>query len=349
MASQDPSQVYPLYNTTFSLHRLSPLYTGSNEPLSNSRLRELARQFRDILAGEVLRGVRVGLGQEDDALARVGALQTVTWRLLPEEETWSAEDETELANDDTIISLAACRGMMVTVTYEKMAYKAILLRDERRDYTDASMVTVRKETDGFQHFPLLLSRMPGSLREAFANFLVETFDNRVSALQFSSKYLTDAFERYVADVSMGEDGEELDMIERSRVLRNTIKETLVVVGFDIPGASAALKTIDINIAREDLPRMVARGKTIGRQESSDSPFFDALATYIKGHLALDLRHEKVRIVRIACGAFVLGAEGKVKLTHLTGAVDEGSSRGAATRRLVNGFMGHAASGSLSAG
>tara|TARA_R110002060_G_scaffold48816_1_gene59790 strand:- start:690 stop:1739 length:1050 start_codon:yes stop_codon:yes gene_type:complete len=349
MAPEDPSQVYPLYNTTFSLHRVTPLHTGSNEPLSNSRLRAFARQFRDILAGEVLRGVRVGLGQDDDALARVGALQSVTWRLLPEEETWSAEDETQMANDDTTISLAVCRGMIVTVTYEKMAYKAILLRDERGDYPDASMVTVREETDGFQHFPLLLARMPGSLRETFSNFLMETFDTRVSALQFSSTYLTDAFERYVANISMGEDGEPLDMIERSRALRNTIKEVLVVVGFDIPGVSACLKTIDINIAREDLPRMVARGKKIGREGNADSPFFDALATYIKGHMALDLRNEKVKIVRVACGAFVLGAEGKIKLTYLPGGGDTESSRGAATRRLVNGLIGQGAGGSLSAG
>ena len=349
MAPEDVSQIYPLYNTTFSLHRVTPLHTGSNEPLSNSRLRELARQFRDILAGEVLRGVRVGLGQEDDALARVGALQTVTWRLLPEEETWSAEDETQMANDDTTMSLAACRGMIVTVTYEKMAYKAILLRDERGDYPDASMVTVREETDGFQHFPLLLSRMPGSLRETFANFLMETFDTRVSALQFSSTYLTDAFERYVADISMGEDGEPLDMIERSRALRNTIKETLVVVGFDVPDVAALLKTIDINIAREDLPRMVARGKKIGREGNTESPFFDALAAYIQGHLALDLRNEKVKIMRVACGAFVLGAEGKVKLTYLPGGVDGESSRGAATRRLIKGFIGQGAGGSLSTG
>ncbi|KAK0112664.1 hypothetical protein ONS95_014403 [Cadophora gregata] len=349
MAPEDTSQLYPLYNTTFSLHRVSPLHTGSKDALSNSTLRKLARQFRDILAGEVLRGVRIGLGQDADALARVGALETVTWRLLPEEETWSAEDETQLANDDTTVSLAVCRGMIVTVTYEKMAYKAILLRDERGDYPDASMVTVREETNGFQHFPLLLSRMPGSLREAFANFLMETFDTRVSALHFSTTYLTDAFERYVADISIGGDGEPLDMIEKSRALRNTIKETLVVVGFDVPGATGCLKTIDINIAREDLPRMIARGKKLGRQENSESPFFDALATYIKGHLALDLRNEKVKILRVACGAFVLGAEGKVKLTYLTGSGDAESSRGAATRRLVNGFIGQAAGGSLSAG
>ncbi|KAL2066049.1 hypothetical protein VTL71DRAFT_2120 [Oculimacula yallundae] len=345
MAPEDPSQIYPLYNTTFSLFRLSPLHTGSNEALSNSRLRELADQFRDILAGEVLRGVRVGLGQEDDALARVGALQTVTWRLLPEEETWSAEDETEMANDDTTISLAACRGTIITVTYEKMAYKAILLRDERGDYTDASMVTIREDTDGFQNFPLLLSRMPGSLRDAFANFLVDTFDTRISALQFSSRHLTGTFEKYVADISMGEDGEPLDMIERSRALRNTIKETLVVIGFDLPGGIAPLKTIDINIAREDLPRMVARGKSIGRKEGTDSPFFDALATYIKGHMALDLRHEKIKILRIACGAFVLGTDGKFKLTYMAGNDASDSSHGSATRRLVNGFLSHTAGSS----
>src|SRR6187402_2061806 len=100
MAPEDPTQIYPLYNTTFSLHRLSPLYTGSNVPLNNTTLRQHAKRFRDLLAGEVLRGVRVGLGPEDDTLARVGALQTVTWRLLSEEEAWSVEDETQLANDD---------------------------------------------------------------------------------------------------------------------------------------------------------------------------------------------------------------------------------------------------------
>lgn len=66
-------------------------------------------------------------------------------------------------------------------------------------------------------------------------------------------------------------------------------------------------------------------------------------------MALDLQHEKVRLVRIACGAFVLGAEGKVKLTHLAGSDSGEGSRGAATRRLINGFIGHAVGGSLSAG
>ncbi|KAI9051739.1 hypothetical protein LZ554_004779 [Drepanopeziza brunnea f. sp. 'monogermtubi'] len=361
MAPEDPNRAYPLYNTTFSLHRVSPLHTGSKAPLNNAALRKHAQRFRDILVGEVLRGVRVGLGnKEDDVLSRVGALQTVTWRqLLPEEEAWRAADETGSADEDVATGLALlCRGMVVTVAYEKMEYKAILLRDARGDDADASSVvgTAGKETetetdDGFQSFPLLMSKMPGSLREAFTEFLAGTFDTRISALCLSSQYLVSAFERYLADISMGEDGEPLDLIERSRALRHTIKETLVVIGFDIPGGSAALKTIEINIAREDLPRMVARGKTIGRQGDGDgdSPFFKALTTYIKGHMALDLRSEKVKISRIACGAFVLGSEGKIKLTQLPSESDRQPARGPATGRLINGLIGAAAGGLLSGG
>ncbi|EKD20124.1 uncharacterized protein L3040_002203 [Drepanopeziza brunnea f. sp. 'multigermtubi'] len=353
MAPEDPNPAHPLYNTTFSLLRVSPLYTGRHGPLSNATLRKHAQRFRDILVGEVLRGVRVGLGtKEDDVLSRVGALQTVTWRQLPEEQAWSAADETGSAHDDVATGLALlCRGMIVTVAYEKIEYRAILLRDGRGDDADASsMGTGGKETDdGFQSFPLLMTKMPGSLREAFTEFLASTFDTRVSALCLSSQYLVSAFERYLADISMGEDGEPLGLIERSRALRHTIKETLVVIGFDIPGGSAALKTIDINIAREDLPRMVARGKTIGRQGDGDSPFFEALTTYIKGHMALDLRNEKVKISRIACGAFVLGSEGKIKLTQLPSESDGQSSRGPATRRLINGLIGAAAGVLLSGG
>lgn len=350
MAPEDPNRVYPLYNTTFSLHRVSPLYTGSNAPLNNSAaLRQHAKHFRDILAGEVLRGVRVGLAKEDDVLSRVGALQTVTWRLLPEEETWSAEDETEPQNDGTAISLALCRGMLVTVTYEKMVYKAVLLRDERGDYSEASMVTVREETDAFLSFPLLLTKMPGALRDAFTDFLATTFDARISPLHLSSTYLMDTFERYLADISVGEDGEPLDLIERSRALRNTIKEILLVIGFDVPGGSTALKTIDINIARQDLPRMVARGKSLAKQGNRNSPFFEALVAYFKGHMALDLRNGRVKVLRIACGAFVLGSEGKIKLTYLSSDNDGESSRRLAIRRLTNGLIKAAAGGNLSAG
>jgi hypothetical protein len=347
MAPETPNQQYPLYNTTFSLYRISPLYTGNTFQFSNAALHQHARRFRDILAGDVLRGVRVGLGPEDNVLARVGALQTVTWKLLQEEEAWAAEDETELGNDDTTISLAVNRGILVTVTYEKMAYRAILLSARRGVNYDETMDSAREDDDGFQRFPLLLSKMPGPLRETFADYLSTTFDARVSALRLSSTYLTDTFEKYLGDISIGDDGEVLEVTERSRSLRNVIKEVAVYLGFDLPDVSDSLKTIDIQIAREDLPKLIMKGLQIGKQGTSSNPFLDALTLYIKVHLSLNMADERVKVLRIACGAFVLGGEGRVKITQPLSNADGDSPQSRATRRMVNDLISAASGGALS--
>jgi hypothetical protein len=345
MPPENSSRHYPLYNTTFSLHRLTPLFTGNNLPLSNATLQNLAQRFRDILAGEVLRGVRVGLVPEDDVLARVGRLETVTWKLLSEEEAWVADDETELGIDETTISLTASRGVLVTVAYEKIAYRAILLRDLRDQGLDETMAGTEESDGGFQHFPLMLAKMPGPLRETFTDFLTQSFDTRISPLHLSSSYLTNTFERYLADISIADDGSMMDVVDTGKSLRSIIKDTAMFIGFDLPGGSTALKTVDIQIAREDLPRMVSRGKKAKGKE--ESPFLNALVTYVKAHLALDLRHERVKIVRIACGAFVLGGDGRVKLTPPSGLGGGENPQGRATRRLVNDLIRAAAGGVLS--
>lgn len=347
MAPENPDQHYPLFNTTFSLYRLSPLYTGSSLPLNNATLHRHARRFRDILAGDILRGVRVGLGPEDNGLARAGALQTVTWKHLLEEEAWAAGDETELGDDDMTISLAINRGMLITVSYEKAAYRAVLLRARRDGNYDETVDSAREDDDGFQHFPLLLTKMPGPLRETLGDYLSTSFDARISTLRLPSTYLTDAFEKYLADISIGEDGEVLDAGESSRSLRNVIKETAVYLSFDMPDGSASLKMIDIQIAREDLPSMITKGKQIAVQGFGGRPFLDALRGYIKAHLALNMADERVKVVRIACGAFVLGGEGRVKITQPLSTADGDSPQSRATRRLVNDLIGAAGGGALS--
>jgi hypothetical protein len=271
----------------------------------------------------------------------------VTWKLLQEEETWAAEDETELGNDDTTISLALNRGILVTVTYEKVAYRAILLRARREGNYDDTVDSAREDDDGFQRFPLLLSKMPGPLRETFADYLSTTFDARISALRLSSTYLTDTFEKYLGDISIGDDGEVLEVAERSRPLRNVIKEVAVYLGFDLPDVSDSLKTIDIQIAREDLPKLIMKGLQIGKQGTSSNPFLDALTMYIKVHLSLNMADERVKILRIACGAFVLGGEGRVKITQPLINADGDSPQSRATRRMVNDLIGAASGGALS--
>lgn len=83
-SSEDPSEVssafteydLPFFNTTFSTHRVSPLYVGE-KPLDQHRFAALAKQLRDLLVGDVVRGVEVGLDGGGSVMARAGALEAV--------------------------------------------------------------------------------------------------------------------------------------------------------------------------------------------------------------------------------------------------------------------------------
>ncbi|KAH6676792.1 kinetochore complex Sim4 subunit Fta1-domain-containing protein [Halenospora varia] len=338
MAPQSQA-IYPLYDVTYTLHRVSPLHTGNETPLNNHTLSQHARKFRDILAGDVLRGVRVGLEPEDGGLPYMGSLQTVAWKLLPEEDLWTAPDETEIINnEDTTMGLSASRGHIITITYEKIVYNAILLRDPEEAQGD-SVVGIGVDNNGFENFPLLLTKMPNALRDTFIEFLSTTFDSRISLLELPPSYITTVFEKYLAYICVGEDADPMDAAEGSRSIRNIIGVVTIFITFDLPDTSS-LKQVSFQISAQDLPRILGLGKRV--PASHDSPFLEALSIYVKRHMALDLKHEKVLISRIACDAFVLGAEGKIK-TFLPATTDEESPQPRATKRLLNGLI-HLAKG-----
>lgn len=75
-------------------------------------------------------------------------------------------------------------------------------------------------------------------------------------------------------------------------------------------------------------------------DASDSqPFTEALASYLKEHLALNLFHPGVRVVKIACGGFVM-SESRLKLfVHPPSGEDEG---GTGQRRAVLELLGRLA-------
>ncbi|KAI0967205.1 kinetochore complex Sim4 subunit Fta1-domain-containing protein [Xylaria arbuscula] len=76
-ASQRESD-FKFFNTTFSTFRVSPLYMGQNV-INEIWLDTLSRRLRDTLVGDVVRGVRVGL-ENDNTLNRLGVLERVEWR-----------------------------------------------------------------------------------------------------------------------------------------------------------------------------------------------------------------------------------------------------------------------------
>lgn len=328
------SPEYPLYGTTFAIHRLSPLFHGTAS-LDAPTLAHHASAFRDLLAGEVLRGVRVGLASDDDALSRVGGLQSVRWILLETLEDLLSQSQT-LANNTAIFEKDR-RGIFVEVTYERGVYSAILLHND----DDA------QNENGFSNFPLLLTKMPGTLRETFLDFLAATFDTRASAMKLSSSFITGATEKYLEDITSSEDG-RLELVQADKALRTITKDILVTLSFDIPGRSA-VKSLDVTLSKDDTSSMILRGRKLQEANRSDvapGPFLLAVKEYLKTHLALDMGNSQVSISRIACGAFVIAAEGKLKLVAPPAGLNGESPQARATKTLVQKLVEVARGGLL---
>ncbi|KAI9765356.1 MAG: hypothetical protein M1840_007436 [Geoglossum simile] len=320
-SEQERLRPYPLYNTTLTLYRLSPLYrSGASSLLINATLAQHARHLKDLLTGEVLRGVRVGFtAGGDEGLARAGKLKECRWKVLGDETAWR---DVTLAEED--FSPEDIVGIHVEIEYEKTTYMAALLRNTSSSTTE--------DDNGFTHLPLLVTRMPAPLRETFLDYLSTTFDTHISQLKLPSEFLISSLEKFMVDVTApSQDEEDLRAREVLGYLRNTVKDLVVTLSFAAP-ISPLLKSIEISISKADVPGFIAQGRKIqqppepskgGLKRKHDrsstttatvsDPFTRALSQYINTHLALSLTHPDIRISKISCGAFALGAEGKVKI------------------------------------
>ncbi|KAI9868805.1 MAG: hypothetical protein M1813_004656 [Trichoglossum hirsutum] len=359
---------YPLYNTTLTLYRLSPLYrAGASSLLVNATLAQHARHLKDLLAGEVLRGVRVGLAAGgDEGLARAGKLKGCRWKVLGDEASWvgqerrlrqvgneTAGDIIEAEDEEEGFAPETIRGIHVEVEYEKITYMAALLRS-------TSSLTV-EEGDEFTRLPLLATRMPGPLRETFLDYLSTTFDTYTSSLKLSSEFLASSLERFLVEITTPNQDDVDDADEHATQildsLRNTVKDLLVTLSFTTPVAPS-LNSLDITISKADIPGFIAHGKKIQQPpESPDGvskrkrdqsasttvsgPFMSALSQYTETHLAFPLTHPDIAISKIACGAFALGADGKAKVFSPIGSETAGEAptrSQAATARLLHGII-----------
>lgn len=348
MSRQQPKP-YPLYNTTFTLHRVSPLHS---ESLTPAILYHHSYAFRNILAGDNLRGVQIGLDPSDTALTRVGALKSVTWKLLGSiEEYENDRDNAEPSEQSSLLSEDkgwvenGGRGVWISIVYEKAEYTALLLRRNPED-VEAVRRNVAGDQEGFTKYPVLASRMPAGLRQTLIGYLQDNFDVRIASLNLDKKMLIGTLDTFLEGIfdGMGESGG-----------KRVIRDVLVTFAFAPSGSLAqaeaddALKTIDVTIARDDVHQFVAKGQKI--EEASDMPFWTALALYCQKHMALDINHEAVRVGKIACGAWVLGKDGKMKVFEPTAiggenAESNGELWRGAVDRVVESIIGVAEGGML---
>lgn len=327
VSSQDE---IPFFNTTFSLHRISPLYIGA-ESLTPARLRTLSGRLRDTLVGDVVRGVEVGLDGGDSTMGSAGALKTVLIE-------WVSVDGFTGSGSG---SGSGRKGLSLALQYENATSTALLLPSAESHDQDGD--------DKFVQLSLLLLRMPAPLKAIVINFLCSTFDCRVSSLRLSSRDLIQSWEGWIQDVG----------VSSSRPLA---KDAVITLGFrnlaaenragatDEETASAedkeelGIKTIDIIIPGKGLRRFVAAGEALPANKD-DEPFTAALAAYVKHHIALDIWHPAVHIARVACGGFVL-SEGRIKIFLPDERDQSDSARREGVRRLVDKLVARA-TGSVS--
>lgn len=157
----DGDDAPPFLNTTFTTHRASPLYIGSH-PLTQERLHVLSQRLRDVLVGDVVRGVEVGLdrGADDATMRRAGALEVVAMGWVRLEGLMGrhvatgeegAQDQATPARSDAAdqsgVSLDTTasgspgkrRALQISLQYENTECAALLLPSlrEARSDTDA--------------------------------------------------------------------------------------------------------------------------------------------------------------------------------------------------------------------
>lgn len=304
---------YPLYGSTFNLYRASPLYHGSDHVFDNLDLH--TKRLRDNLAGDRARSLLLTDLQPE--IAGTGSLETCQWTLLGDELAWERQQQDGAIAEPTSDN---ARGIHIHLKFERARYSALLLGDRSR----------MAGTPGFTSLPLILLRMPTTLRELFLDFISTTFDTRVSPMKLRSSFLSSSLEGLI-EQTVAEDDEDaainLEALSKG-----------VGLQLSFPSAAPHLKSLDLVIAKDDIREFQSRGNTLWQQYQSrqgtekdwqtrpksniTGPFTAAISTYLNNHTAIELDNPAIVLSKVALGPFALSGEGKVKVLSTSAASEQ---------------------------
>ncbi|KAK0390089.1 hypothetical protein NLU13_3662 [Sarocladium strictum] len=298
-ASQDPDRsvsveeqtlpaddtVPPFFNTTFSTHRVSPLYVGPRE-LDATRLDQLASRLRDTLVGDVVRGVQIGLESTETVGGhQVGPLKEVRIRWFkaadvlgeagPEEPTRRAKKGKRRAakgNTERDAAEEEEEGLWIHIRHENAAYNALMLPTTERPRASGWAAQPH-----FVHLPLLLLRMPQPLKVVISEWIASTFDCRVAKVSLGTRTLVSIWEAWIQDmgiISKGPDfvitlaftlpaqkrqQEEEDDGSGSE---DELNQAQTSSDHEAAAAEPGLRSIDITINPQDLRRFARAGENL---------------------------------------------------------------------------------------
>lgn len=299
---------WQLFNTSWTLHRLSPLHHGKDFDtlLDNPvALKAYATRLRDQLTGDVLAGLLSNaITTGVDALAKTGALKACLWQPIS-----SGSSHRDRAPSATF------PGILVTLEYENISYKAALLADAE------SLSRTGVPREGSTSLPLLLTRFPSPLRQTFITFLSSNFDTYCSNLRLPSTFLCAGLETVIDELRSAS-----TRTAANDTVEEVIRELQLTLSFS-PSIAPALRTLNISISRASLTGFLRDDPAKSGQrtltEKLQSPLIGNITSYLETHLAMKLdldgssqnkvARQHVRLSKVACAAFVLGSDGRMKL------------------------------------
>ncbi|EGX44013.1 hypothetical protein AOL_s00210g174 [Orbilia oligospora ATCC 24927] len=305
-----------LYNTSFNLHKVTPLTTSGSLSLQ-ANLKSHSSRLTNLLRGDVLRGVRVASETVEDSTSRTGNLKRVEFSAI------------------TIPGAnGSLRSVAIVFLYEKITYSAFLIQNSNQDASQQvdqpirRISTRRASSRGEQSnsYPLLLTRLPASLQSRFIEYLAENFDCHISSLRIPDRFIMDSIENHVDSFTPTDKPDE--DVQPTRNLQIWLEPPFLSksgddVGFNKQGKLQTLKTIQMTFSRADLPGMVYKGNELKHKQGKEEidnrgPFELAFSLYAYHHMGILV--EKMRVSKAACGEFVIGtaADGSGRCKILTG-------------------------------
>ena len=208
-------------------------------------------------------------------------------------------------------------GILIQFDFEKKSLPAFLLKAHGAG---------PKDSERCIYFPLLLTSLPNSWLDVLLESFAVTFGTYAHPLQLSKPFLEQSLDSFVEAAFEGG--------------REYMEEVIKDVSFTLDFASdvaPSLKHLDFSIKRQDVYGFLQRGYSLLTQEdekvSKGKPgaFTKAVHDYMRLSLAMDLSHKSISIAKIACGTFVLGKDGKIKLLGFS--ANDGIDKGASTVEL----------------
>ncbi|KAH8168618.1 kinetochore complex sim4 subunit fta1 domain-containing protein [Sarocladium implicatum] len=285
-ANPNEDDVPPFFNTTFSTHRVSPLYKGPRE-LDVARLDELASRLRDTLVGDVVRGVQIGLESTQTAVGQVGPLRQIKIRWFqatdvlgdaaPDQPARDArKGKKRAAKTRKERDISTEKGLWIHIKHENAAYNALLLPAGQRSLasgwaTNTDDNDEQANDDHFVRLPLLLLRMPQPLKIVISEWLTSTFDCRVSKVALGTRTLVNIWEAWIQEMGILSKGPDFVVtlafslpahLRKEEKEGSDSEDELNQDDTEVVIAEPGLKSIDITINPQDLRRFVRAGEDL---------------------------------------------------------------------------------------